>query len=217
MPSDIIGLTATSKILNSASLTRDNSGMQTLTQVYTMKKTGIDSYLPEYLDPHPNFPTMATQQTSISYLPGGFAQISINYLGLIEPGMEQYIWSDSASIPSQPSVEDISLPKGKYSIQPAVGGRGTTWFAFPGIVNFEFISPDTQKMVNALTTIFTPIETFIPLSYQGTSLPQSPVPPGIYPPYAYRGLVTKSISFEKRGFFNIVRVTFSDYIVGSTG
>ena len=94
-----------------------------------------------------------------------------------------------------------------------------TYLHCPFIVNLQFIEIAIQKRTDELLTIFSQQNlTSIPLTWRGIELPQSPVAPyySFPPPFStgasisYFGLCARSISFEKRGFFNVVYVAFFD-------
>ena len=213
---NIIGLNNTTKILNRASVFTDRTGIQTLSQTFTTTADGLPNFVPKYLDPHPDFPTMAVDQFSTEILDGGLARLQIIYVGLLGAGAERYISYPSTQIPSQPTVKTIAFPKPNISQPIAQPG---TYLHCPFIVNLQFIEIAIQKRTDELLTIFSQQNlTSIPLTWRGIELPQSPVAPyySFPPPFStgasisYFGLCARSISFEKRGFFNVVYVAFFD-------
>jgi len=218
----IIGLNNTTKILNRASVFTDRTGIQTLSQTFTTTADGLPNFVPTYLDPHPDFPTMAVNAFNTEILDGGLARLQITYVGLLGPGAEQYISAPSSQIPSQPTTKTISFPKPNISQPIAQPG---TYIHCPFVVNLQFIEAVSQKRTDALLRIFNPqAPTAIPLTWRGLELPQSPVAPYVQGPiagaingkdrqffgFSYYGLQARSISFEKRGFFNIVYVLFME-------
>lgn len=212
----IVGLNNSTKILNDASVFTESTGLQTLSQTYTVTREGLSDFVPNYLDPHPDFPTMAVQSYSTQNLDGELASIQINYIGLLAQGAEKYITYPSSQIPTQPSVESITFPKPNISLPTAPVG---SYLHFPFIVNLQFIETQNQQRLNSLITIFNAqTQTKIPQIWRGLVLPNSPVQPYISYPQPgttgsilyYYGLICKAMNIEKRGFFSLVYVTFSD-------
>lgn len=107
---NIIGLTDTTKILNSASLSRSDVGMQTLAETYTVTEGGLDYFCPKINDPHPVFPTLACVSSQISPLPGSLRTIAVSWVGLIEAGSEKYVGANPSSVPAQPQIIETLPP-----------------------------------------------------------------------------------------------------------
>jgi hypothetical protein len=212
----IVGLDSTTKILNDASVFTQSTGLQTLSQTYTVTRAGLSDFVPSYLDPHPDFPTMAVESYSTQNLDGELARLQINYIGLLAAGAEKYITYPSSQIPSQPTVHTITFPKPNISLPTAPVG---SYLHFPFVVNLQFIETQNQQRINSLIEIFNAqTQTKMPQAWRGLVLPNSPVQPYTSHPQPgttgsilyYFGVVCKAMNIEKRGFFSLVYVTFGD-------
>lgn len=106
----IVGLSDSQKILNSASLSVSDVGMQTLTETYTVTRVGLDYFNPRVNDPHPVFPTLACASSDLSPSPGELRILVVRWVGLIEAGSEKYVGADPAIVPAQPQVIETFPP-----------------------------------------------------------------------------------------------------------
>lgn len=212
--SNIIGLTSTTKILAKSSLTRESSGIQTLSQTIVTTRAGASVFTPKLLDPHPDFPTMAVESVTTDFMSGGLAEIDISYVGLIQKGAEQYVSLPTSQIPPQPKMLQTFrpdfFPKPNYNLRqnPAVT------IYFPYIVELQFIDIQNQRRLKFLSNTFNPKErTKIPLQWRGSQLPSTIGLPFSSVPekdLIYYGIICRSIDFRKRGFFSEVTVSFSE-------
>lgn len=212
---NIIGLTDSTKVITSSSLLVEPSGMQVLSQTIVVTSEGMNLFMPKYLDPHPDFPTMAVESVSTKFLVGGLVEITIQYVGLLQPGAEKYISTPSEQIPRQPNLQQINkrgfFPKANYNLLHNPGNS----LYFPYIVELQFIDIQNQKTLNTLTALFNPLDrTRIPTKWRDTNLPASVKFP--FTDYStsrtlfYYGIVCRAVDFKKRGFFCEVRATFSE-------
>ena len=208
----IIGLTDTTKIINSASVSRDSNGLQVLSETITVTEGGLASFTPKYLDPRPDFPTMAAETINTSRGSGGLCTISVNYVGLLAEGAEKFVGLPSAEIPNQPSLQSIEFPKPNIQIFNPLGQKGVAWLHFPGILSVQFLDIATPKATKLLLDIFQPYIRQMPAFFRGVNLPNPGVLPYLKGNTLYSGFYVSSFSTQKRGFFNIVSVTAQDSI-----
>lgn len=108
---NIVGLTDSQKILNSATLSTSDVGLQSIVEAYTLTRGGLSNFNPRTNDPHPVFPTMACVSSDISSAPGDLRILNVRWVGLLESGSERYVGVDPSLIPSQPQViETLPAP-----------------------------------------------------------------------------------------------------------
>lgn len=100
----IVGLTDSQKILNSASLSTSDVGLQNIVESYTLTRGGLDNFNPKTNEPHPLFPTMACLSSDISSVSGDLRVLNIRWVGLLEQGSEKYVGADPSVVPSQPQI-----------------------------------------------------------------------------------------------------------------
>lgn len=240
MPTEIIGLNSTNKILNSAVFSKDKIGFGVLVETYTLTSGALENFNPQNLDPHPSFPTLTVDTTSTEDINGGLKRLVIRYIGAISTSAEQYIGKPPSEIPAQPDEleesdfdppEIILFPAGKkqllpsdqhnpsigYSLWNSLIGSGQSkgqWVAYPYVVNVRYVetaSPEKElEFFNTYQVGITPM----PEEIRGSSLPSSNVSPfsdGVSPYIIYNGVLCSSASFERRGKTNIISLSFRDF------
>jgi len=239
MPTEIIGLNSTNKILNSAVFNKDKVGFGVLVETYTLTPEALENFNPQNLDPHPSFPTLTVETTNTEDINGGLKRLIVRYIGAIKPSSEQYIGKPASEIPDQPDeldesdfapAEIILFPAGKKQLLPsdfnnpaigstlwynlvASGQSKGQWVAYPYVVNIRYVetaSPEKElEFFNTYQVGITPM----PEEIRGAILPSPNVVPfsdGGIPYVIYNGVLCSSASFERRGNMNIVSLSFRD-------
>lgn len=239
MPTEIIGLNSTNKILNSAVFNKDKVGFGVLVETYTLTPGALENFNPQNLDPHPSFPTLTVETTNTEDINGGLKRLIVRYIGVIKPSSEQYIGKPASEIPDQPDeldesdfspAEIILFPAGKKQLLPsdinnpaigtslwnslvASGQSKGQWVAYPYVVNIRYVetaSPEKElEFFNTYQVGVTPM----PEEIRGSVLPSANVSPfsdGTSPYVIYSGVLCSSASFERRGNMNIVSLSFRD-------
>lgn len=198
MATTIIGLTDTTKVLNSAVFTKNPIGLGVLVETYTLTPAGISSFNPSPLDPHPIFPTLVVETVNSSDISGGLKQVIVRYVGSILKESEQYIGKPSAEVPEQPtSLLDSELPPptitllpaGKKQLLPSQLYDGTissnlffsiissgeskgTWVSFPYIANITYLEYASEENEATLFANYIADVTDMPLELRGIELPK---------------------------------------------
>lgn len=241
MATTIIGLTDTTKVLNSAVFTKNPIGLGVLVETYTMTPAGVAAFNPSYLDPHPIFPTLVVETVNSSDINGGLKQVIVRYVGAILKESEQYIGKPASEVPEQPaSLSDFELPPptitllpaGKkqllpsqyddgiissslfFSLQRSGESRGT-WVSFPYIVNITYLEYANEENEANLFTNYIVNVTDMPTEFRGIELPKSIIGPfndfGFNSTIQYYGVRLSSISVKRTGIFNEITLSFKDF------
>jgi hypothetical protein len=217
----IVGITDSDKILTDASVFTEPTGFQILSQTYVTTRAGLASIVPQYLDPHPDFPTMAVDTINTSNIDGGLAQITITYVGLLSKSGQSYIATPSAEIPPQDTVDTVLLPPPTISLMPK-----QTELHFPFILTISCITKfATQDDISLITHQFGAGEP-APVQFRGVPIPQPSAKPyvkyedikeniGLPNPgqakvFQYNGIRSIGAAVDKKGFFALVSVTYHE-------
>ena len=199
MATEIIGLTDSTKILNSAVFTKSDIGFATLVETYTVTPLGVGILDLSPLSPHPIFPTLVVESASTTDKNGGLKEVVIRYIGAIKAESEKYIGLPSSQVPEQPSTLDESeLAKititttqaGQKQLLPsqendpelvngdvfdsliATGKSKGQWVVFPYIVSIQFLDMATEENEMTFYNSFQPGITTMPSDFRGVELPK---------------------------------------------
>lgn len=209
----IIGLQDSDRILTNASLSTEASGMQVLSQTFVTTTDGLQYFNPKVSDPHPDFPTMSIESVSKNFMPGSLISFNINSVGVLGENAQQYINLTGSAVPKQPTLSSVLppnfLPKPTYSLFQNQG----EYLYYPFIVQLSFVDILNQKQVEKILQIFNyKAQTKIPLQWRGLVLPRLTIDVSTIElkNIVYYGILCKSTTIEKRGFFCNVTVSFAE-------
>lgn len=241
MATTIIGLTDTTKVLNSAVFTKNPIGFGVLVETYTLTPAGISSFNPSPLDPHPIFPTLVVETVNSNDINGGLKQVIVRYVGAILKESEQYIGKPASEVPEQPtSLLDSELPPptitlltaGKKQLLPSqyydgsissslffsligTGESRGTWVSFPYIANITYLEYASLENEATLFDNYIVNVTNMPTEFRGIELPKPISGPfddvAVSASVQYYGVRLSSISVKRTGVFNEITLSFKDF------
>ena len=199
MATTIIGLTDTTKVLNSSVFTKNTIGLGVLVETYTMTPAGVAAFNPSYLDPHPIFPTLVVETVNSTDINGGLKQVIVRYVGAILKESEQYIGKPASEVPEQPTSLDESdlppptitlLPAGRKQLMPSQLNDGTltvsqffaiiatgdskgSWVSFPYILSISYLEQATEDNELSFFSTYQPLITDLPSEFRGIEIPKA--------------------------------------------
>lgn len=217
MPAIIVGSPASGqKVLRRQNYFKESNGLETISEVYTVRTADLLAISPDKDTRHSAFSTasakyarMAVESVSSTEVDGSITELSVNYVGL----------TSSSGLP--PAIVRV------------IPNTGSGIFGPPVVIEAEFVTDlnEFQILKGQLSSLSTasPSTTVgiyrMPAAINGTPTPANPRDPfnqsgaGLSSGFIFRyeGYVMQGVQTTRRGQFNIAVVGFNEYAVSITG
>lgn len=195
------------KELRSSIIRRERVGLETLSEIYTVRREDVPSIIPAYDSAHPTYANLALEEVDVSPEEGDLASMTLKYVGLTGSSNRpvfRTLYADQAITYYNPYIYEIQFVEALSNVFSVLESNKVLLSAsFRGItLPGAFVGPFTRDLAseeNDTADYYKSIGWKTPelgnSSYTGPTIEETSERTVLY----YEGVRRQSITYEKRG------------------